>query len=107
MTGTRLFHRPAEPAELLIRGAHVLDPRTGLDEPHDLLIHGGHIAELGPPGALPVPDSGDAIEARGKHAFPAFFDPHVHLRTPGHEYKETIASGTAAAAATTRRCCCR
>jgi dihydroorotase len=99
MTDTRLVHRRAEPAELLIRGAQVLDPRTGIDEPHDLLIRGGHIAELGPPGAIPLPESGDTIEAAGKHAVPAFFDPHVHLRTPGHEYKETIATGTAAAAA--------
>jgi dihydroorotase len=96
---SRLFHRPAEPAELLIRGAHVLDPRTGLDEPHDVLIRGGRIAELGLPGSLTAPDGGEMIEAAGKHLFPAFFDPHVHLRTPGQEYKESIETGTAAAAA--------
>ena len=52
---TRLFCRDAEPAELLIRGAHVLDPRTGLDEPHDVLIRDGHVAELGSPGSLTPP----------------------------------------------------
>ncbi len=94
-----LFHRTAEPAELLIRGAHVVDPRTDIDGPHDLLIRDGHIAEIGAPGAVPAPDGADTVEAAGKHAFPGFVDPHVHLRTPGQEYKETIASGTAAAAA--------
>ena len=39
------------------------------------------------------------IEAEGLHAFPAFFDPHVHLRTPGQEYEEDIETGTRAAAA--------
>ncbi len=93
----RLFSRPAQPAELLIRGAHVLDPRAGLDEPRDILIRDGRIAELGAPGSLPSP--GETVEARGKHAFPGFVDPHVHLRSPGQEYKESIETGTAAAAA--------
>ena len=95
----RLFCRPGQPAELLIRGAHVLDPRSDLDGTHDLLIRDGHIAEIGAPASLPVPEGGDVVEAAGKHAFPAFVDPHVHLRAPGQEHKETIATGTAAAAA--------
>jgi dihydroorotase len=95
----RLFHREAEPAELLIAGAHVLDPRTGLDEPHDILIRNGQIAELGSPGSLDVPADTEIVDATGKHAFPGFVDPHVHLRTPGQEYKEDLESGTAAAAA--------
>jgi dihydroorotase len=95
----RLFHEPAPPAELLIRGAHVLDPRAGLDEPHDILIRDGRIAELGAPGTLPAPPSHDVLDAAGKHAFPGFVDPHVHLRTPGQEHKEDIESGTRAAAA--------
>jgi dihydroorotase len=94
-----LFYRPSNPADLLLRGAHVLDPRSGIDGAHDLLIREGRIAEIGAPGAIPVPDGADTIDAVGKHAFPGFFDPHVHLRTPGQEYKETIATGTAAAAA--------
>lgn len=93
-----LFVRDAPPAELLIRGAHVLDPREDLDEPCDVLVRKGRIAELGTPGSLP-PDGAETLDAGGRHLFPAFADPHVHLRTPGQEYKEDIASGTAAAAA--------
>jgi dihydroorotase len=95
----KLFHRPLPSAELLIRGAHLLDPRGDLDEPHDILIRDGQIAELGSPNSLPAPENGETIEAAGKHAFPAFVDPHVHLRTPGQEYKEDLDTGTAAAAA--------
>jgi dihydroorotase len=95
---TRLFHREGEPAEMLIAGAHVLDPRTGLDEPHDILIRAGQVAELGEPGSLPAPDDGETLNAEGMHAFPGFVDPHVHLRTPGQEYKEDLETGTAAAA---------
>ena len=99
MSPEPLFHRVEEPAELLLRSAHVLDPRTDLDEPHDIVIRDGQISELGAPGSLtPSPDA-DVIDASGKHVFPAFVDPHVHLRTPGQEYKEDLASGTAAAAA--------
>jgi dihydroorotase len=87
------------PADLLIRGAHVLDPRTELDEPRDILIRDGHIAELGAAGTLSAPRGVTAIDATGKHVFPAFVDPHVHLRTPGQEYKENLDTGTAAAAA--------
>ena len=95
----RLYHRPAAPAELLITGAHVLDPRADLDEPHDILIRDGHVAELGSPGSLPEPPGGAVLDATGQHAFPGFVDPHVHLRTPGQEYKEDLETGTAAAAA--------
>jgi dihydroorotase len=97
--GARLFHRATEPAELLIRGAHVLDPRAELDEPRDVLIRGGHIAELGSPGSLRPPADTEALDAAGRHLFPGFVDPHVHLRTPGQEYKEDLETGTAAAAA--------
>jgi dihydroorotase len=99
MHDSRLFSRDQAGATLLIKGAHVLDPRTDLDEPQDVLIQNGRIAELGPPGSLPAPDDGETIEAAGKHLFPAFVDPHVHLRTPGQEYKEDLDTGTAAAAA--------
>jgi dihydroorotase len=95
----RLYRRAAEPAELLIRAAHVLDPRAELDQPMDILIRGGAIAELGTPGSLQPPPGAEVLDASGKHAFPGFVDPHVHLRTPGQEYKEDIDSGTAAAAA--------
>ncbi len=97
----RLFHRSAPEAEILIRGAHVLDPRTDLDEPQDVLVRNGHIAELGSPGSLSGVGGPDiqTIEGAGRHLFPGFVDPHVHLRTPGQEYKEDLETGTAAAAA--------
>jgi dihydroorotase len=94
-----LFGPDRPGVDLLIRGGRVLDPRTELDDARDLLIRGGQIAELAPAGSLAAPDDGDVFDATGKHVFPAFVDPHVHLRTPGQEYKEDIASGTAAAAA--------
>jgi dihydroorotase len=99
-TTQRLFARAdARPAELLVRGAHVLDPRADLDERHDVLIRDGVIAELASPGSLPVPAGGEVLDAHDAHLFPGFVDPHVHLRTPGQEYKETIETGTRAAAA--------
>ena len=99
MTDPKLYRRERPGAELLIRSAHVLDPRAELDEPRDILVRSGRIAELGAPGSLPTPDDGEVFDATGKHAFPGFVDPHVHLRTPGQEYKENLESGTAAAAA--------
>jgi dihydroorotase len=96
---TRLHQRRTAKAELLIRSANVLDPRQEIDEPHDILIRDGRIAELGAPGSLAAPPGGDVLDATGKHAFPGFVDPHVHLRTPGQEYKEDLDTGTAAAAA--------
>ena len=95
----RLIHAARPGEDLLIRGAHLLDPRADLDEPHDLLIRNGQIAELGEPGGLPAPDRVEVIDAAGRHLFPGFVDPHVHLRTPGQEYKEDLDTGTAAAAA--------
>jgi dihydroorotase len=95
----RLFGPDRRGAELLIRAGHVLDPRADLDGHHDVLIRDGEVAELGPAGSLTAPEDGEVFDATGKHVFPAFVDPHVHLRTPGQEYKEDLGSGTAAAAA--------
>ena len=94
-----LVVRDSTPAELLVRGAHVLDPRAGLDAPHDVLIRGGEIAEIAPPGSLTAPAGAEVLEGEGRHLFPGFVDPHVHLRTPGQEHKEDLDSGTRAAAA--------
>ena len=96
---TRLYRRELRPAELLIRGVHVLDPRADLDETRDILVRGGVIAELGAPGTLAAPDGGEMLDGSGRHAFPGLVDPHVHLRTPGQEHKENLQTGTAAAAA--------
>ncbi|HMJ02652.1 MAG TPA: dihydroorotase, partial [Conexibacter sp.] len=99
MSVQQLFGATRPPAQLLLRGAHALDPRSDLDGPADVLVRDGAIAEISAAGALAVPDGVETLDAEGLHLFPAFFDPHVHLRTPGQEHKETIASGTAAAAA--------
>src|SRR5437588_170042 len=71
MTQPRLYHRERQPAELLVRRAHVVDPRTGIDEPHDILIRDGAIAELVAPGSLAAPEDGELFDAAGRHAFPA------------------------------------
>src|SRR5512132_3384761 len=82
--------------DLVIRGAHVLDAAAGVDAVLDVRVDGGRIVQLGTnleTNAHRVVDGQDLLLA------PAFIDPHVHLRTPGREDEETIASGTAAAAA--------
>jgi dihydroorotase len=91
---------PRAPAELLLRDVHVLDPRAGLDARHDVRVSEGRIVELGEHGALDCDGEVELVEGRGRlRLLPAFFDPHVHLRTPGQEHKEDLESGTRAAAA--------
>ena len=82
---------------LLIKGGRVLDPANGVDAVEDLLIQDGKIACLGK--GLEAPDGTPVIAAAGKVVCPGFIDIHVHLREPGYEYKETVATGTKAAAA--------
>ncbi len=81
---------------IVIRGARLLDPAEGVDATLDVRIDGGLIAQIGE--GLDTNEH-RIVEARGSILAPAFVDPHVHLRTPGREDEETIASGTAAAAA--------
>ncbi len=88
-----------EPAtSLVIRGARVVEPREGIDVVRDVVVRGGEIAELLESGKGDA-DGGEVIEAEGLALFPAFFDPHVHLRTPGREDEEDIETGSRAAAA--------
>jgi dihydroorotase len=94
-----LIQRKGTPASLLVTSASVLDPVAGLEGTHDLLIEDGRIAEIAPAGSLSAGDGVELVEGEGKYVFPAFFDPHVHLRTPGQEYKEDLETGTRAAAA--------
>lgn len=85
--------------DLIVRGAIAFDPRAGIERECDLLIRAGKIAEIAEAGAGAAPDGAEEIDASGLHALPAFFDPHVHLRTPGQEYKEDLETGTRSAAA--------
>ena len=94
-----LLRAPVAPADLLVRGARVLDPGAGIDEPLDVLVRGGEIAELGAPGTLQAPKGAEVVDGAGRTLLPAFVDPHVHLRTPGQEHKEDLETGTRAAAA--------
>ena len=80
-----------------MRGAHLFDPRAGLDRVADLLVRDGEVAEMGE--GLEAPPEAEVVDAEGLHALPAFVDPHVHLRTPGREDEEDVDSGTRAAAA--------
>ncbi len=84
------------PGSIAIRNGRVIDAASGFDGMADLLLEDGRIALVGeiPPG------SGDAeIDATGLIVTPGLIDMHVHLRQPGFDNKETIATGTAAAAA--------
>jgi dihydroorotase len=64
-----------------------------------VLVRDGVIAELGAPRSLEAPAGAEVLDGEGRHLFPGFVDPHVHLRTPGQEHKEDLDSGTRAAAA--------
>ncbi len=83
-------------SRILIRGGRVLDPACNLDESADLLIEDGKIAALGQDLST---EGAEVIEAAGCWVAPGFIDMHTHLREPGQEYKEDIASGGRAAAA--------
>ena len=80
----------------VIRHGRVIDPGR-INGPADVLIQDGKIAAVG--HGLTAPAGSTVINATGKWVLPGFVDLHVHLREPGFEYKETIATGTAAAVA--------
>ena len=82
------------PDDLVVLGAHVLDPSRGLDGVMDVRISGDRFSEVGEnlKGTR-------TIDAGGLHLFPGFTDVHAHWRTPGREDEETIETGSAAAAA--------
>jgi len=82
---------------VLIRGGRLVDPANSIDGVHDLLLEDGKVSKLG--ATLAAPQGAAVIEAAGKLVCPGLIDIHVHLREPGYEYKETVATGTRAAAA--------
>lgn len=86
-------------ANLLIKNSRVLDPREGIDSQCDVLIEAGRIKQISPAGSINDAEGLESIDAEGMYLFPGFVDPHVHLRTPGQEYKESIATGTQSGAA--------
>jgi len=87
---------PVGQENIVVRGARVVDPLERVDAILDVRIDQGVIAQIGE--GLDANEH-RVIDAAGRTLVPAFVDPHVHLRTPGREDEESIASGTAAAAA--------
>ena len=84
------------PRPVLVKGGRIIDPSQGRDERGDLLIEDGVVAAIHPD--ITPPDGARVIEATDLVVCPGFIDLHCHLREPGLEYKETIATGTRAAA---------
>jgi len=82
---------------ILIRGGRVIDPSRGTDEVADLFIADGKVQASG--RDLGRPDDALLVEAAGKVVAPGLIDLHVHLREPGQEDVETVATGAMAAAA--------
>src|SRR5256714_11529036 len=81
---------------LRITNGRVIDPSQGIDQVTDLWLRGDKVAGLGPQAD---PQADRVIDATGKIVCPGLIDMHVHLREPGREEDETIATGTAAALA--------
>lgn len=84
----------------LLRGGRVVDPASGVDGAYDVLIEDGRVARV--ERNLPAADGGDLVVVdvpRGFVIVPGLIDMHVHLREPGQEHKETVATGTASAVA--------
>jgi dihydroorotase len=87
---------PAGRENIVVRGARIVDPLERVDAVRDGRLDNGVIAQI---GERLDANEHRVVDAAGQTLVPAFVDPHVHLRTPGREDEETIASGTAAAAA--------
>ena len=81
---------------LLLRGGRVVDPAAGLDGERDVLLADGRVAEV---GARLAARGAEVLDVAGQVVCPGFIDLRAHLREPGHEEKETLATGLAAAAA--------
>ena len=84
---------------LLVKNGRVIDPSSGVDDYLDILVDEGKIVEVRPGGKGKEKNKvTQVIDAREKVVVPGLIDMHVHLREPGHEYKETIMTGCQAAA---------
>lgn len=91
MSAVKLVQRSGDPASVVLTGVRKLDPAAGIDRVGDLVIRDGRIGGDG--------TGLERIDGTGLLATPGFVDPHIHLRTPGREDTEDIASGSRAAAA--------
>src|SRR5689334_13668154 len=86
-----------KPMKTILKNGHVVDPVAGRNGRFDVLIEGGRVTHVG--RDLPV-DGARVIDVPASHLVcPGLIDMHVHLREPGQEHKETIASGSASAVA--------
>lgn len=85
--------------QILIKGGHLIDPANKKNGQFDLLISKGKIEAVEPEGKIKDIPGADIIDAKGAIVTPGFCDMHVHFREPGHEYKETIETGSQSAAA--------
>ena len=84
----------------LLRGGRLVDPASGVDGAFDLLIDGDRIVKVGRDLPVSLADGGRIIDVpAGLVVCPGLIDMHVHLREPGQEHKETVATGTASAVA--------
>ncbi len=84
----------------LLRGARVVDPVNGLDGVYDVFIDGDRIGQVGRDLPASLADGGHVVDVpAGLVVVPGLIDMHVHLREPGQEHKETVATGTSAAVA--------
>src|SRR5215218_6158591 len=83
---------------LLIANGYVVDPTQNVNGGRDVLIEDGRVAAL-PRAGGPAPEGAEVFDATGLVVAPGFIDLHTHLREPGQEYKETIATGAGAAVA--------
>lgn len=86
-------------APLLLSRGRIIDASQGIDREGDVLIAHGRIARLAPGATIDVPQGTERIDCGGMIVSPGLIDPHVHLREPGGEAKETIRTGTASAVA--------
>ena len=83
--------------DILLKGGRLLDPSSNLDAVGDILLRNGKIESVG--GTIGTPDGATVVDCVGQVVSPGFIDVHCHLREPGREDVETIATGARAAAA--------
>ena len=86
-------------SDAFITNGHIIDPANNIDEVGNLFIVDGKITNVGGSEKIADCQTIDVYDATGLVVVPGLIDMHVHLREPGFEHKETIATGTAAAAA--------